>query len=476
MQSIEVRKLLLENFPYEPTIGQDILLSQLSDFIISNDEKSLFLLRGYAGTGKTTIVSSLVKVLPLIKKRSVLLAPTGRAAKVLSSYSGKRAHTVHRKIYFAVTSKEGNIVLTLTKNKHKDTIFIVDEASMITDSIASPGALFTGRSLLDDLIQYVYTGENCKILFIGDNAQLPPVGLTISPALDVKYLKTSYNLNIEEFELTEVVRQAQQSGILMNATNVREKIKYQNTDFPYFSVEPYKDIIKLMGVDSEDALNDAYSSGGLENSVVITRSNKRANQYNQEIRRRILYRENEIEAGDFLMIVKNNYFWLPEDSKAGFMANGDIVELLRISKIEELYGFRFADVTIRMIDYPDEDEREVKIILDTISADAPALKQADNNRLYNEVLQDYMDLPSRFLRSQKMKIDPYFNALQVKFAYALTCHKTQGGQWNTVFVDQGWLTDEMINVEYMRWLYTALTRATDKLYLVNFKEEFYHFT
>lgn len=473
MQSNKIRELLFENFPYEPTEGQIILLSRISDFITSNDEKSLFLLRGYAGTGKTTIVSSLVKVLPIIKKRSVLLAPTGRAAKVLSNYSGKRAHTVHRKIYFAVTSKEGNIVLTLTKNKHKDTIFIVDEASMITDSSASPGALFSGRSLLDDLIQYVYTGENCKILFIGDNAQLPPVGLNISPALDVKYLKTSYNVDIEEYELTEVVRQARESGILMNATSVREKIKYQNTDFPYFSVEQYKDIIKLMGVDLEDALNDAYSSGGLENSVVVTRSNKRANQYNQEIRKRILYRENEIEAGDYLMIVKNNYFWLPEDSKAGFIANGDIVEILRISKIEELYGFRFADVTIRMIDYPDEEEQDVKIILDTIMAEAPALKQADNNRLYNEVLQDYMDLPSRFLRSQKMKIDPYFNALQVKFAYALTCHKTQGGQWNTVFVDQGWLNADMINVEYMRWLYTALTRATNKLFLVNFKEEFY---
>ncbi|MFC2110933.1 ATP-dependent RecD-like DNA helicase [Bacteroidota bacterium] len=473
MQSTEIRKLLFENFPYEPTKGQNVLLSKLSDFIINQNEKSLFLLRGYAGTGKTTIVSSLVKVLPLIKKRSVLLAPTGRAAKVLSNYSGKRAHTVHRKIYFAVTSKEGNIVLTLTKNKHKNTIFIVDEASMITDSSSSPAALFAARSLLDDLIHYVYSGENCKILFIGDNAQLPPVGLTISPALDVKYLKSSYNLYVEEYELTEVVRQAQESGILMNATNVRKKIISQNSDFPYFFVEYFKDIIKLEGVDLEDALNDAYSTGGLENSVVVTKSNKRANQYNQEIRRRILYRENEIEAGDFLMIVKNNYFWLPEDSKAGFIANGDIVELLRINKIEELYGFRFADVTIRMIDYPDEEEQDVKIILDTIMAEAPALKQADNNRLYNEVMQDYMDLPSRFLRLQKVKVNPYFNALQVKFAYSLTCHKTQGGQWNTVFVDQGWLKDDMINVEYMRWLYTALTRATNKLYLVNFKEEFY---
>ena len=469
-----LKNLLIKHFPYEPTSGQKELIDPLTDFLLTKDEKSLFLIKGYAGTGKTTIISSLVKALPFIKTRSVLLAPTGRAAKVLSNYSSKHASTIHRKIYFAHTSKDGNIALSLQKNLHKNTIFIVDEASMIPDDRSKAnGSFSSSRSLLDDLIHYVYSGENCKILLVGDTAQLPPVGLEISPALDIDYFQTNYNLIVDEYELVDVVRQAKESGILINATELREKISKEFCEFPFFSVENKTDIFRLNGIDLEDKLHDAYSKEGTENAIVVTRSNKRANIYNQEIRHRILFRENEIQAGDLMMVVKNNYFWLDEESKAGFIANGDIIELLRVNKFEELYGFRFADVTIRMLDYPDEKEQDVKIILDTIMADSPALKKEDNNKLFNEVMDDYKDIPSRFSRLQKVKINHHFNALQVKFAYAMTCHKTQGGQWNTVFVDQGYVTEQMINIEYLRWLYTALTRATKNLYLINFKKEFF---
>jgi len=349
----------------------------------------------------------------------------------------------------------------------------VDEASMIQNSSMNDFSLFSGRNVLEDLFTYVFSGERNKLLFIGDTAQLPPVGLATSPALDFDYLRQSFHLEIVSIELTEVVRQSQGSGILTNATSIRHLIHREEMTFPMFKLGNFKDIERLNGTDLEEALNSAFSSSGRDNNVVVCRSNKRANIFNQEIRRRILYFEEEINVGDYMMVVKNNYFWLPEGSSAGFIANGDIVELMRIRKVYDMYGFRFADVTIRFLDYPEEKELDVKILLDTIRSESPALSPADNNRLFQEVMKDYEELKSRRGRIEKVKVNPWFNALQVKFAYALTCHKTQGGQWETVFVDQGYINDKILNVEFMRWLYTAVTRATKKLYLINFEERFF---
>lgn len=463
-----------KQFPYVPTEGQEKLIQQLSSFILDNDPRGLFLLKGYAGTGKTTLVSALVSVLPIIKKKSVLLAPTGRAAKILASYSGKQAHTIHRYIYFITTDQSGKFKMVLKKNKHKNTIFIVDEASMIPDGLSMQQYVATTRSLLEDLFNFVYSAEeNCKLILIGDSAQLPPVGLDISPALDEEYLKSSFGTTLHPFELKEVVRQSLESGILANATKLRDLLANEKYNPPFFSVKNFKDIKRINGQELEDALNTAYSNFGPENTIVITRSNKRANIYNQQIRYRILYREEEISSGDLMMVVKNNYFWLPEKSAAGFIANGDVIEILRITKIEEMYGFQFADVVIRLLDYPNEPDMDVKIILDTLMAESPALSKSENNRLFEEVMKDYEDLPSRRKRLDKLKENPYFNALQVKFSYALTCHKTQGGQWEQVFIDQAYFNENMLSREFMRWMYTAVTRASEQLYLVNFENSFF---
>lgn len=475
MDVVGVVNLLIKEFPHEPTAGQDKLLKELANFLTVSwkNQNALFILRGYAGTGKTTVVKALVDVLPRVGKKTALLAPTGRAAKVLNSYTGKDANTIHRKIYFARTNKDGLIDLKMQVNYHKNTLFIVDEASMIQHTMPAEGTLTAPRNLLDDLFQFVYSGENCRMLFIGDAAQLPPVGLAHSPALDHAFLQRAYHLSIDTFELTEVVRQAKESGILVNATQIRHQINQEQPGFPMFSLAGFRDIARISGADLEDTLNASYSGANKENNVVICRSNKRANIYNQEIRRRILFMEEEISTGDYLMIVKNNYFWLPTGSSSGFIANGDIVELMRIRNIEDIYGFRFADVTIRFLDFPDEKDMDVKIILNTLMSESAALPQGDNNRLYQAVMEDFNDIPNRRERLEKVKMSPYFNALQVKFAYALTCHKTQGGQWDTVFIDQGYLTDNMLNHEFVRWLYTAVTRATRKLYLINFEERFF---
>lgn len=368
---------------------------------------------------------------------------------------------------------DGSWGFKLQQNLHADTLFIVDEASMISNTGGlSNGGMFGNGSLLDDLIDYVNSGNNCKLIFIGDTAQLPPVGLNISPALDIEYLKAIFNFSIDSFELTEVVRQSETSGILTNATTLRNQLKAADNTYPKFILNNYKDIIRLEGSELEDALNKAYSDYGAEDVMVICRSNKRANIFNQQIRARIRWQESELSSGDYMMVVKNNYFWLPEESKAGFIANGDIIQLLRVGHIQEMHGFRFADVRMKLIDYPDEPELEVRLLLDTIMGESPALSQTDNKKLYDAVALDYADVPDRRLRLKKIKEDPFFNALQVKFAYAITCHKAQGGQWPCVFVEQGYLTDEMINTEYLRWLYTAVSRASQQLYLVNFNKEF----
>jgi len=468
-----ISNLIKGHFPYEFTPGQESLIGMLAKFILEKDEDSLFQIKGYAGTGKTTIVSSLVKTLPQLYLKSVLLAPTGRAAKVLSSYSGKKAYTIHKKIYRPNTGSDGTVVLSLQENLHKNTLFIVDEASMIPDASASGSfSLFSLRDLLDDLIKYVYNKNNCRLILIGDTAQLPPVGSEISPALDANLLKNTYPLNIQSFELTDVVRQSLQSGILANATSLREKINSGKFEIPLFSINDFDDINNINGSELQDEIFSSYSNFGEENTIIITRSNKRANIFNQEIRNRILFREEEISAGDYLMVVRNNYFWIDPNSKAGFIANGDIIELLKIYKYEDLYGFRFADVSVRLIDYPDEKEIDLKIMLNTLTSETPSLSFDDNRKLFDEILKDHEDLPRKRSRIEKVKSSPFFNALQIKFAYALTCHKTQGGQWQSVFIDQGYLRDDMIDKEYLRWLYTATTRATEKLQLINFSEKF----
>jgi exodeoxyribonuclease-5 len=471
MNPAEFRDILVKQFPHETTPGQRLLLDKLAVFMINREERSCFVLRGYAGTGKTTLVGALVRSLPLIGGKFSLMAPTGRAAKVLSAYSGTQALTIHKKIYMHNSDGAGGGRFSRKENLHANTLFIVDEASMISGK--TQPEFMGGSSLLHDLIEYVYSGTNCRLLLIGDVAQLPPIGLDISPALDAAFLEKEYYLHMDSVELTDVVRQAESSGILQNATAIRDMINEEVFTFPKFNLKGFKDIVRITGEDLEDALNSSYGHYGAAGTLVICRSNKRANLFNQQIRARIRWQESEISSGDYMMIVKNNYHWLPEKSTAGFIANGDIAEILKVGKIEEMHGFRFADVRLRLIDYPEEKELEAKILLDTIMSESPSMSQEENKRLFESVYAEHGEIEDRRFRMQKVKKDPYFNALQVKFAYAVTCHKAQGGQWESVFVEQGYLTEEMINKEFMRWLYTALTRATEKLYLVNFSKEFF---
>jgi exodeoxyribonuclease-5 len=468
-------KLLLKNFVHEPTLGQSKLIKQLSAFALSEKENCVFLLKGYAGTGKTSIVGALVNTLPSYSVHFQLMAPTGRAAKVLSNYSRCPAFTIHKKIYKPKADKENGVAMfVLQPNKYENCIFIVDEASMIGDGSSVQDAVMpANRSLLDDLMEYTMQGKNCKLLFIGDTAQLPPVGLDQSPALSIDYLKSAFPLTIHSTELTEVMRQAEESGILSNATSLRFAIKMGKNEIPKFQIDGFPDISPIQGNDLMEFLGDAFRKYGEEGTMMICRSNKRANSYNQQIRNQILWRETELAEGDLMMVVKNNYFWLPEDSKADFIANGDIVKLKRVKKITEKHGFRFADVTVCMLDYAEEEEFECKLILNTINSDAPALTYSENNKLYHAVSLEYQNEKSKSKRFLKIKSDPFFNALQVKFAYAVTCHKAQGGQWPCVFVEQGYLTEEMVNTEFLRWLYTAVTRASEKLYLLNFNAQFF---
>ncbi len=472
MNTSEFYKLLKTSFPFTPTLKQNIGLQQLSDFVFSTVANELFVLKGYAGTGKTTIIGVLVKNLWEAQKNAVLLAPTGRAAKVISNYSNKEAFTIHKKIYAPRAEKNGKMSFVLAPNKHKKTLFIVDEASMISD-VSNPGKLFGTGALLDDLIQYVYSGFQCKLLLIGDTAQLPPVKLDLSPALNESNLALNYNKEVLQLELDEVVRQGEDSGILFNATHLREAISNSYFDSFEFNLNGFKDIVRLNdGYEILDAINDAYSNLGNEDTALIVRSNKRANLYNEQIRSRVLFNENELTAGDFLMIVKNNYFWLKPTSEAGFIANGDIIEILEIFSIKELYGFRFAEVKIRMVDYPKMTPFETVLMLDTIKLETPSLPYEESNRLYQEILKDFEDEPSSYKRFLGVKKSKYLNALQVKFSYAITCHKSQGGQWNTVFVEQPYLPNG-IDRDYLRWLYTAMTRAKEKLYLIGFPDDYF---
>ncbi|MBP7496139.1 MAG: AAA family ATPase [Bacteroidales bacterium] len=479
MNKTDLSTLILKHFSHSPTSGQALLIDKLANFILSQDYNSAFILKGYAGTGKTSIMSALIKSLPLFRPansgtlRSVLLAPTGRAAKVLSNYSDKKAYTIHKKIYKIKQTKQGATFLILQKNPHKDTIFIIDEASMIQAEKKTDNSFFGERNLLEDLVSYLNSGERCRCIFIGDTAQLPPVALQISPALDPSYITGLYFNSVIDFELTEVVRQSLNSGILANATYLRQKIHKNDYKAPLFYIKKYQDIISISPSELEDALRSEYSVNGSENCVVICRSNKLANKFNQQIRSHILNRENEIATGDYLMVLKNNYFWLPDESPAGFIANGDIIEIIKIRKITDLYGYRFAEAVIRLIDFPDEGELNVNLMLNTINLETPALPATDETNFFYEVMKDYEDLQNKKDKILAVKKNPWFNALQVKFAYSLTCHKTQGGQWDIVFVYQAFSSPDNIDKEYLRWLYTALTRSVKKTYLINFNNDFF---
>ena len=466
MKSKKLQEKLRIHFPFTPTLEQDTLITDISDFVSTIGNRSIYILKGYAGTGKTTLVATLVKSLPTVGRRSVLMAPTGRAAKVLGKYSKKSASTIHKKIYWIKTNKSGNTFITLKENTHSNTIFIVDEASMIPEN-SDKG--FGNRSLLDDLIQYVYQGLDCKLILIGDTAQLPPVHLDISPALDETKLELNYNKQVICKELTQVVRQKKDSLILENATDLRNRIA--SSDYSYPKLATNSEVIRLnTGEDLQDALETAYSNEGVNNTAVLCRSNKRANLYNQQIRAKIRWQENEISVGDMLMVVRNNYYWLDDSSKAGFIANGDIVQVVQIKETIERYGFRFAKASVQMVDYPDEEELEVILLLETLTSESPSITYEQYQKLYKEVGLDYKGQKEI---NKKIKEDKFFNALQIKFAYAITCHKSQGGQWENVFVDLGYFNENMLDKSYLRWLYTALTRASKKLYLINFKKDFF---
>lgn len=467
---MNIHGLIEQHFGMTPTLQQGQVFMMLERFLPAGKGNECFVLKGYAGTGKTTMISALVKMLHRIKLKSVLLAPTGRAAKVISNYSGKKAYTIHKKIYRKKVAASPEMNFVLSDNISENTLFIIDEASMISDQVHD----YSKQGLLQDLISYVYNGKNCKLMLVGDTAQLPPVGSAQSPALDLKVLDEHFGLNVFSYELTDVVRQEKQSGILYNATQLRELIRKGKQTFPKFKLSGYSDIYKMTGERLVEGLSYAYNKYGMENSIVICRSNKSANAYNQNIRNRILYREEEITGGDYIMVVRNNYFWLTaEDNSGAFIANGDIAHIRKVRRVEEQYGFRFAEVVIELLDYPDEEPLTCKVLLDTLYSETPSLSSMESKRLFEAVLEDYMHIENKKLRMEELKKDPYYNALQIKFAFAVTCHKAQGGQWPAVFIDQGYLTDEMLNTEFLRWLYTGVTRSTNELFLVNFSEQFF---
>jgi len=457
---------LCKNLGNTPTDDQSEALKKIAVYICENTNDVIFLLTGYAGTGKTSLISSVVKTLDLLRMRSVLLAPTGRAAKVLASFAGKQAFTIHKKIYRQKSSRDGMGSFVLDRNLHKETYFIVDEASMVSNS-SNDISLFGSGKLLDDLIEYVYSGIDCKLIIVGDTAQLPPVGSVLSPALDPDALK-EYGFKLISTELKQVVRQSETSGILMNATRIRSQIAGNDLAHPALDCTGFKDVISITGEELIEEISGSYGTCGIEGTIIVVNSNKQANRYNQGIRNRIFFREEEISTGDLVMVVKNNYFLTEDEDGSGFIANGDIAEVRRIRKYEERYGFRFADMLLRFTDY--DLEVESKVMLDVLHLDTPALPVDKNKELFHNVLADYLNIKTRRKQYEAVRNDPYFNALQIKFSYAVTCHKAQGGQWERVFIDQGMFNRKEITIDYLRWFYTALTRATERLYLVNFNE------
>jgi len=470
MRETIIYNQLCKNLGYDPTDDQSAALNKISAYITGNNTDVIFLLTGYAGTGKTSVISSVVKTLDILRMKSVLLAPTGRAAKVLGSYSGKQAYTIHKKIYRQKSSKDGVGSFVLDRNLHRNTYFIVDEASMISNN-TSDVSIFGSGKLLDDLIEYVYSGTDCNLMLVGDTAQLPPVGSVLSPALEISSLK-EYGFGVASSELRQVVRQSEESGVLMNATGVRLKIAENDLTHPSIDCINFGDVIRLGGEDLIEEISNSYSKCGLNGTIIVVNSNKQANKYNLGIRSRIFFREEEIGPGDMIMVVRNNYFLIPEDeSGPGFIANGDIAEIRKIRKYEERYGFRFAQMDLFFPDY--DLELESIVMLDVLHLDTPALPSDRSRELFQNIMADYLHIKTRRKQIEAVRSDPYFNALQIKFSYAVTCHKAQGGQWERVFIDQGMFNRNEITIDYLRWFYTALTRSTDRVYLVNFNEDWF---
>jgi len=461
LQNFISAKILAE-LPFQPTTEQNSLIERLGEFLMSPENEKLFLLKGYAGTGKTSVVSALVRAMNSLQQKTILLAPTGRAAKVISGYSGFPAFTIHKKIYRQKSMAEFSF--QIADNLHNHTLFIVDEASMISN--AGTDSAFGSGKLLDDLVNFVYSGEGCSLLLLGDTAQLPPVMQAYSPALE-RDQHAGYGLNVTEFTLTQVVRQALESGILYNATRLREMLLEENTtQFPTFELGGFKDIRHLNGMDLIDEIQRAYNGVGMEDTIVITRSNSRSNIYNNGIRNRVLMKEDVLTNGDLLMVTKNNYFWNKPYKEIDFIANGDILEVMRVKKHREIYGFRFVFLTLRSVDY--NWEIDACVWLDILQSATPKDANDLQQKLFEAIAEDYPEIKNRRLLFKTIYENEFFNALQVKFAYSVTCHKAQGGQWKKVFIDPGQVADDQINSDFYRWMYTALTRATENVFLVNF--------
>lgn len=466
--------MLINFFPYPPTECQQKAIHQLEFFAQSALKKSALILSGYAGTGKTTLLGAFVNYLAHQEQSFVLMAPTGRAAKVMQSYSKHTAYTIHKSIY-QVFQEDGQSRFTLQKNKLHNAVFIVDEASMIANQ-GGLGASFSaiGASILDDLIQFVYSGTNCKLLLVGDTAQLPPVGMLLSYALQADYLSFQYTLYCDCIELKTITRQAQASGILYNAVLLRNLIDSNTISYPKLATTKFEDVQHLQAFDIEESIQGSYQKVGLHNTIILCRSNKQANQLNQYIRYQILFLEDELAAGDQLMAVKNNYFWFKDYVELDFLANGQILCIQKVLNIEEKYGFKFANVSVFLSELPSM-EIELKLLLNTLYSESPSLNKAESYALYQALWEESLeqeDLKSKVDKQKWIKRNPYYNAVQVKFAYAITCHKAQGGQWEEVYIDQGYFVEDMLDLAYLRWLYTAITRAQKKLYLMNLNPNF----
>ena len=471
MQSITIASQIYEKLSVQPTENQKKIIESFSDYLSEDNSSTFFVLNGYAGTGKTTIIAAIVSALKSLGIKTILLAPTGRAAKVLSQYSGEKALTIHKRIYREQTNAAYESKFSLNINRENEALFIVDEASMLSSGTNADKTIFGSGSLLDDLIQYVRSGKRCRLMLVGDSAQLPPVGDSYSPALTPAEFLPFGDVVYETMD--EVVRQEQTSGILFNATMVRCMLENNIFEIPHLDMQ-YDDIESVSGGEFLEKLQDCYDRYGRDQTIVITRSNKRANRYNEGIRRNILFAEEEIESGDMLMVVKNNYHYTEriENCPMSFIANGDIARLKRIRRFEELYGFRYASAVLEFDDY-DNTEIECKVLLDTISSESPSLTYEQSQKLFYEVEKDYTDIKSKIKRFKEIRENEYFNALQVKFSYAVTCHKAQGGQWSAVFIDRFLFGDEPMTKDMLRWLYTALTRATERVFLVNFDDKFF---
>ncbi|MFO7869668.1 MAG: AAA family ATPase [Bacteroidales bacterium] len=462
-----IQKTLFEHFSHTPTSDQKEVLEKIAHFIHSPSE--VFILKGYAGTGKTSLVSTITETLYELEIPVVLMAPTGRAAKVLSQYTHKPSYTIHKSIYKQVS--QGNThKFSLFYNKQSQAIFIIDEASMLANISAGKSIFGSGR-LIDDIFEYIFGSQkNCKLILIGDEAQLPPVGLSESPALQKKFIEQSYLKTTIDTTLETVVRQNHASGILNTATRIRTLLQEQNTSYPH--ITPSEDVETVTGDVLIEKIESSYNTAGTENTIIITRSNKYANKYNEGIRSMILWRDSRIAVGDYIMIVKNNYFWTESNKTIDFIANGDIAEIVAVKNYEDLYDFSFVNATLRFPDYHNE-EVDVKLLLETLNSESPGLTYEDNMRFFETVMEDYTDINNKRTRYQELRKNPYFNALHIKFAYAITCHKAQGGQWKHVYIDHGYMPEDTISIDFLRWLYTACTRATEKLFLVNFKKDFF---